>query len=258
MSEKVTVHGMHPVRWILQRHPERVRELWLQKGRDDARAREIAELARAAGIAVQQADYRALDAMTGQATHQGVVAAVVPSQGWDESRLMSFLDDLSEVPLLLLLDGVQDPHNLGACLRTADACGVHAVVVPRDRAVGLNATVRKVAAGAAETIPVVSVVNLVRCMTALKEREMWLAGAATDAAAPAAGADLKGPLGIVMGGEGEGLRRLTRESCDILVNLPQRGAMESLNVSVATGMMLYEALRQRAAASALGAVGSGA
>lgn len=245
MSEKVLVHGIHSVRWLLQRHPERVRELWLQQGRDDARTREIAEIARAAGLNIQTADYRSLDSMTGDATHQGAVAAVVPAQSWDESRLMHHLDQLTEPPFLLLLDGVQDPHNLGACLRSADACGVHAVVVPRDRAVGLNATVRKVAAGAAETVPVVAVVNLARCMSILKERELWLVGTAVDAPQPSSSADLKGPLGIVMGGEAEGLRRLTRESCDVLVSLPCRGAIESLNVSVATGMMLYEAVRQR-------------
>ncbi len=245
MSDKTLVHGLHAVRWLLQRHPERVRELWMQKGRDDARSREVQELARGAGIPMQQADYRSLDAMTGDATHQGVVAAVAPSQSWDEARLMKHLDGLTEPPLLLLLDGVQDPHNLGACLRTADACGVHAVIVPRDRAVGLNATVRKVAAGAAEIVPLVTVVNLARCMSILKERELWLVGTATDAQQAAVTADLKGPLGIVMGGEAEGLRRLTRESCDLLVSLPMRGAMESLNVSVATGMMLYEAVRQR-------------
>ena len=148
---------------------------------------------------------------------------------------------------LLLLDGVQDPHNLGACIRTADACGVHAVITPRDRAASLNATVRKVAAGAAETVPVVSVVNLARCMSMLKERELWLVGTAMDAPQASTSADLKGPLGIVMGGEGDGMRRLTRESCDLLVSLPRMGAIESLNVSVATGVALFEAVRQRRA-----------
>jgi 23S rRNA (guanosine2251-2'-O)-methyltransferase len=243
------VHGLHAVRWLLQRHPQRVRELWLQKGREDARAQEIAMLAEQAGINVQIAEYRALDTMTGDATHQGVLAAVAPAQTWDETRLMSFLDQLQGPPLLLLLDGVQDPHNLGACLRTADACGVHAVVIPRDRAVGLNATVRKVAAGAAETVPVVNVTNLARTMSMLKEREMWLIGTAADAQQTVAQADLTGSLGIVMGGEGQGLRRLTRDSCDLVVRLPSLGALESLNVSVATGMTLYEAVRQRTAAA---------
>lgn len=246
MADKALVHGLHAIRWLLHRHPERVRELWLQKGRDDARSREIAELAGQAGISIQHTDYRALDAMTGDATHQGAVAAVVPAQSWDESRLMAYLDGLSGPPLLLLLDGVQDPHNLGACLRTADACGVHAVIVPKDRAVGMNATVRKVAAGAAETVPLVTVTNLARTMSMLKERELWLVGTAADGLQACFEADLAGPLGVVMGGEEQGLRRLTRESCDLIVSLPMAGAIESLNVSVATGMVLYEAQRQRA------------
>src|SRR5688572_7000673 len=235
MSEKALVHGLHAVRWLLQRNPQRVRELWLQKGRDDARIREIADLAAHTGINVQHADYRTLDTMTGEATHQGVVAAVTPAQSWDESHLQKYLDELTVPPLLLLLDGVRDPHNLGACLRTADACGVHAVMIPKDRAVSLNATVRKVAAGAAETVPLVTVTNLARSMSMLKEREFWLVGAAADASQPAFKADLTGPLAVVMGGEGQGLRRLTRESCDLIVSLPMSGAVESLNVSVATG-----------------------
>ena len=158
----------------------------------------------------------------------------------------STLRPLREPALLLLLDGVQDPHNLGACLRAADACGVHAVIVPRDRAVGLNATVRKVAAGAAETVPLVAVTNLARTMRALKDQGIWLIGTAADAQQRCYDTELTGPVGIVMGGEGEGLRRLTRESCDLLVSLPMAGAIESLNVSVATGMILYEAVRQRA------------
>jgi 23S rRNA (guanosine2251-2'-O)-methyltransferase len=247
MTDKAIVHGWHAVRWLLQRHPERVREVWLQKERNDGRSQEIAESARRAGISVQRPDHRALDKMTEQAPHQGVAAAIVPSQSWNESQLLAHLDGLSAAPLLLLLDGVQDPHNLGACLRTADACGVHAVVVPRDRAVGLTATVRKVAAGAAETVPLVTVTNLARTMSILKERELWLVGAAQDAPQRCSGADLLGPLAVVIGGEGEGLRRLTRESCDLLVSLPMLGAVESLNVSVATGMVLHEVLRQRAA-----------
>jgi 23S rRNA (guanosine2251-2'-O)-methyltransferase len=245
MAEPSLVHGLHAVRWLLQRHPERVRQVWLQKGRDDARAAEIGTLARQAGIAIQNAEARTLDSMTAEASHQGVVAAVAPSQPWDEAQLQRQVTALQEPALLLLLDGVQDPHNLGACLRTADACGAHAVIVPKDRAVGLNATVRKVAAGAAETVPLVTVTNLARAMRALKEQGIWLIGLAADAAQRCCDTDLTGAVGIVMGGEGEGLRRLTRESCDLLASLPMSGAIESLNVSVAAGMALYEATRQR-------------
>lgn len=245
MAAQALIHGLHAVRWLLQRHPERVCQIWMQKGRDDARATEILTLADSARIAVQTAEARTLDTMTASATHQGVVAAVVPSEPWNEARLEDHLASLREPALLLLLDGVQDPHNLGACLRTADACGVQAVIVPRDRAAGLNATVRKVAAGAAETVPLVAVTNLARTMRGLKDQDIWLIGTAADAERRCYETELTGPVGIVMGGEGEGLRRLTRESCDVLVNLPMVGVIESLNVSVATGMILYEAVRQR-------------
>lgn len=247
MSERNLVHGLHALRWLLMRHPERVRQLWLQGGRDDARSREIEELARKSGITVQRAEARQLNSLTADAAHQGVVADVAPSRAWNDDELIAYLQKLEGPPFLLLLDGVQDPHNLGACLRTADACGVHAVVIPRDRAVGLTPVVRKVAAGAAETVPLASVTNLARAMRDLKELNVWLVGTAADAEQTASQAKLGGGLGIVMGGEGEGMRRLTRESCDLVVRLPMVGAVESLNVSVATGMMLYEALRQREA-----------
>jgi 23S rRNA (guanosine2251-2'-O)-methyltransferase len=245
MSERSLVHGLHSVRWLLKRHPERVRQLWLQSGRDDGRGAEIQEMARSLGVSVQRADARTLDKMTGEAAHQGVVAEIAAARSWNEDELWSFLDRVTESPLVLLLDGVQDPHNLGACLRTADACGVHAVIVPKDRAAGLTPTVRKVAAGAAETVPLAAVTNLARVMRTLKDRQVWIVGATADADKSVNEAQLTGPLAIAMGGEGEGLRRLTRDSCDYLVRLPMLGAVESLNVSVAAGMMLYEAVRQR-------------
>ena len=245
MAERNLVHGLHALRWLLMRHPERVRQLWLQGGRDDARAREIEELARKAGLPVQRADHRALDQLAGEVAHQGVVADVAPARTWNDAELIANLESLQEPALVLLLDGVQDPHNLGACLRTADACGVHAVVVPRDRAAGITPTVRKVAAGAAETVPLATVTNLARTMRSLKELNIWLVGTSADAPQEIHQAKLDGALGIVMGSEGEGLRRLTQDTCDFLVRLPMRGALESLNVSVATGMALYEALRQR-------------
>lgn len=245
MSERSWVHGVHAVRWLLKQHPERVRVLYVQDSREDARAVELLGLARDAGIDVKRIDGRRLDEWTGAAAHQGIAADVQPSRSWNESELLTHLDEQPEPALLLLLDGVQDPHNLGACLRTANACGVQAVVVPRDRAAGLTSTVRKVAAGAAELVPLVTVTNLARCMRLLKERDIWLIGADAQAERSTFEAELKGAMGIVMGGEGAGLRRLTREACDLLVRLPMHGAVESLNVSVATGMLLYEVLRQR-------------
>ena len=245
MSERSWVHGVHAVRWLLKQHPKRVRVLYVQDSREDARAVELLGLARDAGIDVKRIEGRRLDEWTGAAAHQGIAADVQPSRSWNESELLTHLDQQPEPALLLLLDGVQDPHNLGACLRTANACGVQAVVVPRDRAAGLTPTVRKVAAGAAELVPLVTVTNLARCMRLLKERDIWLIGADAQAERSTFEAELKGAIGIVMGGEGAGLRRLTREACDLLVRLPMHGAVESLNVSVATGMMLYEVLRQR-------------
>ncbi len=247
MAGRNLVHGLHAVRWLLRRHPQRVRQVWLQIGRADDRAQDIADLARQAGVTVQRSEVRSLNALTNDAAHQGVVADVAPSRAWNDDELLEHLQKLEAPPFLLLLDGVQDPHNLGACLRTADACGVHAVVIPRDRAVGLTPAVRKVAAGAAETMPVAAVTNLARTMRDLKELNIWLVGTAADGEQVASAAKLDGALGIVMGGEGEGLRRLTRDSCDFVVRLPMVGSVESLNVSVATGMMLYEALRQRGA-----------
>jgi 23S rRNA (guanosine2251-2'-O)-methyltransferase len=248
MKEPSRVYGVHAVRWLLRQHPERVRRLWLQSTRNDERAEEIVALARAAGISVQRVDGRKLDEWTEAASHQGVVADADPSRAWTEDDLYRHLEALTGPALLLLLDGVQDPHNLGACLRTADACGAHGLIIPRDRAAGLTPVARKVAAGAAETVPVVTVTNLARTMRALKERNLWLIGADVEGDREAYEADLKGPVGLVMGSEGEGMRRLTRESCDVIVRLPVRGAVESLNVSVAAGMLLYEAVRQRGAA----------
>ncbi|HJS22690.1 MAG TPA: 23S rRNA (guanosine(2251)-2'-O)-methyltransferase RlmB [Steroidobacteraceae bacterium] len=245
MSEPTRVYGVHAVRWLLKQHPERVRRLWLQSTRDDARTEEVAALARAAGISVQRVDGRKLDDWTEGASHQGVMAEAEPSRGWSEDDLYAHVEALAGPVLLLLLDGVQDPHNLGACLRTADACGAHGLIIPRDRAAGLTPVARKVAAGAAETVPVVSVTNLARTMRALKERNIWLIGADAHADREVFQADLKGSVGLVLGSEGEGMRRLTRESCDLVVRLPLLGAVESLNVSVAAGMLLYEAVRQR-------------
>jgi 23S rRNA (guanosine2251-2'-O)-methyltransferase len=255
MSRGVLVHGFHAIRALLRRGAGRVLRLYLAQGRDDARAAEVLQLARQAGCAVERVDRRRLDAMAGEGVvHQGIVAEVRPLPPWGEDELIEAVGErlaagaeAGVAPLLLALGGVQDPHNLGACLRTADACGALAVIVPRDRSAPLNATARKVAAGAAESTPTVVVTNLSRCLRDLKQAGLWVVGADAGAPGLAADADLRGPLVVVMGSEGTGLRQLTREHCDLLVRLPQAGAVESLNVSVATGMLLYEAIRQRAA-----------
>lgn len=244
MSEQHLVWGLHPVREALQRAPERVLELWVLGGRDDARMEEVIALAREQGITCQAVRHATLEGMAQGGTHQGVVARLAPAAALDENDLEALLDRLDGPPLLLVLDGVQDPHNVGACLRTADAAGAHAVIVPRDRAAGLTPAARKSAAGAAETVPLIRVVNLARCLRNLKARGIWLVGA--EAGAPSAfEADLAGPLALVLGGEGSGLRRLTRETCDLLVSLPMKGNVASLNVSVAAGALLYLALSRR-------------
>jgi 23S rRNA (guanosine2251-2'-O)-methyltransferase len=244
MKRSETIYGMHAVRAMLARHADRVLNVRLAQQRDDPRAHELLGLARRHGRPVQRVEMCTLRQELGDVAHQGVTAEITPLPPWSEDDLLSALQT-QRAPLLLALDGVQDPHNLGACLRTADACGALAVIVPRDRAAQLTPAVRKVAAGAAETTPVVAVTNLVRTLKLLKEAGLWIVGADAAAAKPAREVDLRGPLVLVLGAEATGLRQLTRQNCDFLVSLPQRGAVESLNVSVAAAMLLYEALRQR-------------
>jgi 23S rRNA (guanosine2251-2'-O)-methyltransferase len=232
------IYGLHAVRMMLERHAARVLRVYLAERRADARMRAIEELARRHAREVQRVEPRALQQLLGDVAHQGVAAEIEPLAPWGEDALLV-------APLLLALDGVQDPHNLGACLRTADACGALAVIVPRDRAAQLTPAARKVAAGAAESTPVVTVTNLVRTLRLLKEAGLWVVGADAAAERRADAVDLKGPVVLVLGGEGGGLRQLTRQHCDFMVSLPQRGTVESLNVSVAAGMLLYECVRQR-------------
>ena len=246
-SKAETIYGLHPVRVLLERHPEHVVAIRLTDRRDDPRTKEIEDLARKKGRPIQRVDANALKQSLGDVAHQGVVAEISPLPPWSEDDLLEALQTVKD-PLLLVLDGVQDPHNLGACLRTADACGALAVIVPRDRAAQVNATVRKVAVGAAETTPVVAVTNLVRTLKLLKEAGLWIVGADVEGAKPAYEADLKGGTALVMGAEGAGLRHLTKQTCDWMVRLPQLGTVESLNVSVAAGMLLYEVVRQRTTA----------
>ncbi len=250
MSGGSVVYGLHAVRAVIARRPRDVLRLCLAEARDDQRVRELRELAAAQGVKVANAPMAALDQETGGAAHQGVLAEVRPSTSLNENALLDLLTAAQTPALVLVLDGVSDPHNLGACLRTADAAGATAVVAPRDRAAGLTPAVRKVAAGAAEIIPFAQVTNLARSLRDMKEAGLWIAGTAGDGEKELFDADLSGPLAIVMGSEGRGLRRLTREHCDFSVRLPMLGAVSSLNVSVAAGIMLYEAIRQRRGAVA--------
>lgn len=244
MSEQ-HVYGFHAIEAILQHEPERILDVWVLSGRDDKRLDVICENLSHQGISQQKTKREKLDELAGSTRHQGIVANCRMASTRNENFLNQLLDALNEPAFLLILDGVTDPHNLGACLRTADAAGVHAVIAPKDNAATLNATVRKVASGAAETTPFIAVTNLARCLRGLKERGIWLIGAAGEVETTVYQQDLKGPLGIVMGAEGKGLRRLTRETCDHLITIPMPGKIESLNVSVATGVCLFEAVRQR-------------
>ncbi len=245
MTDLAPVAGIHAVRSALKFGPDGVGELWLERSRRDRRLAELADIARHAGIRIRQADRDELDQAAQGANHQGAVAWVRAPAARPAQDLDALLDATAGPPLLLLLDEVQDPHNLGACLRTADAAGVQAVIAPKDNSAGLTPVACKVASGAAETVPYIQVTNLSRTMDRLRERGIWLVGAAGDASSELYAADLTDPIGLVMGSEGTGLRRLTRERCDLLVRLPMLGRVESLNVSVAVGVCLYEAVRQR-------------
>ena len=247
MSAPGTVYGLHAVRALIERGAARIETLYVQRGHREGRLDALLELARSARVHVEERAMNELNAICSGARHQGVVARVSAGSSLGEGALDDLLDRCTEAPLLLVLDGVQDPHNLGACLRTADAAGAAGVIVPRDRAAGLSATVRKVASGAAESVPLVQVVNLARTLRWLRERGLWVVGTDADAAKSLYEADLRGPLAIVMGAEGTGLRRLTRESCDVLVQIPMQGSVATLNVSVAAGVLLFEAIRQRRA-----------
>jgi 23S rRNA (guanosine2251-2'-O)-methyltransferase len=245
------VYGLHAVRAVIDRAPERVLELWMAEPRQDARARDLKERVHGAGLKVQMVGNESLAKLAGDVTHQGVVAAVRPLKPWDEETLIASLNEAPN-PLLLVLDGVTDPHNLGACLRTADAAGARAVILPKDRSATVDAVARKVAAGAAEFVPVATVTNLARALARLKQSGVWVVGTDGEAEQPLYAADLNRPLALVLGAEGQGMRRLTRDSCDFLVRIPMAGQVESLNVSVAAGIALFEAGRQRAAGAGAG------
>ena len=237
------IFGFHAVGARLRTRPESVREMFVDAKRDDKRMQALQETAKTKNLRVMAGDGKRLDGMCGTTRHQGVVAMVEPTV------LPQFVDDvldgLAVPPLLLLLDGVTDPHNLGACLRVADAAGAHAVIAPKDRSVGLTAAAMKVASGAAESVPYITVTNLARTLRELKDRDIWVVGADESGESTLFDVKIAGALAWVLGAEGEGLRRLTRENCDQIVRIPMFGAVESLNVSVASGVCLFEARRQR-------------
>lgn len=239
------ISGMHAVLAALKQHPDRIAAIWVNAERGDRRINEVIEAARSARVKFHPVPRAKLDKLARRERHQGVVARLRSIEVRGEAELAEFLRALPPAPLLLVLDGVQDPHNLGACLRVADAAGVDAVVLPRDRAAPLSATARRAASGAAETVRIFQVVNLARALDQLKAAGIWLYGSSQESGDEMYDADLTVPLAVVVGGEGEGLRRLTREHCDRLVRIPMAGKIESLNVSVAAGVVLYEAVRQR-------------
>ena len=243
MSTPKVLFGFHAVGVRLRTAPKSILELYVDASRRDARMRQFLQKAQEAGLRTVEADGLRLARLAGSAGHQGVVAKVEAVAV--QHSLDDLLDGIEGPALLLVLDGITDPHNLGACLRVADGAGAHAVIAPKDHAVGINATVAKVASGAAETVPYFMVTNLARTLGELKERSIWCIGTSDDAPRTVYQADLKAPVALVLGAEGAGMRQLTRKTCDELVSIPMRGAVESLNVSVASGICLYEAVRQR-------------
>jgi 23S rRNA (guanosine2251-2'-O)-methyltransferase len=246
MSESWIV-GINPVEGALTNDPDRVREVLVEQNSKNARVLEITALARKLGLILKQVSKEQLEKLGGEARHQGVIALYQTPPLRDETHLPALLEAAGGSAFVLVLDGVTDPHNLGACLRSAAAANVTAVVVPKDRAVGITPTVRRASAGGADLIPLIAVTNLARALRMLKDAGVWITGLDGDTDKSIYDIDLKGPVALVMGSEGDGMRRLTRDTCDFVAKIPMPGGMESLNVSVATGVVLFEALRQRGA-----------
>lgn len=244
---KSLIHGINAVESVIKHDPENLVRVWIDRHTRNERITKLEPLLNKMGVKPMPVDGKKLDSMSGGERHQGIMAEYKHAASLDENDLYHLLDKLEEPPFLLILDGVTDPHNLGACLRTAEGAGVHAVIVPRDNAAGLTPTARKVASGAAEVIPFITVTNIARTMDELKQRGIWITATSDKATGDVYQSNLKGATAIVMGAEGKGIRRLTEERCDFLVSIPMQGIVSSLNVSVATGVMLYEALRQRQA-----------
>jgi len=245
MSKNEIIYGMHAVDALLDRQPERVIEIYALKGRDDERLHQVLNKAKEWGVSVQFMQRKALDEKSDGEQHQGIIARVKAAKVLTDNDLYPILAALDVPPFLLILDGVTDPHNLGACLRSAEAAGVHAVIIPKDNSASLTPVVRKVACGAAESIPLIHVTNLARAMRALQDKGIWIYGTAGEAEQNIYDCKLTSGMALAMGAEGKGLRRLTREHCDELIKLPMAGEVSSLNVSVAAGVCLFEVVRQR-------------
>ncbi len=247
-STKQFIYGIHSIKSVLEKNANSITLIYKQKDQRNTRVEELLQLAKTAGIPIKTHSASELDDLTQHANHQGIVALSEPLRAYDEQDLFALVEQHPDC-LLLILDGVTDPHNLGACLRTADAAGVHAVIAPKDRAAGLTPVARKVASGAAEVIPFIQVTNLARTMQKLRDNGVWIYGTDSEADKSLYEQEFKGKIALVMGAEGEGMRRLTREQCDFLISLAMTGTVASLNVSVATGVCLYEIMRQKKAVS---------
>lgn len=245
MSKKVAIFGLHPARAILEQQPERLVEIFVTRERQDKPLQEIVSLAQRLGVRVQFVPKATLDKKTDGGNHQGILITATAVPPLNEHDLDRLCEEAGAQAFFLVLDGVTDPHNLGACLRTADAAGVTAVIVPKDKSASITPIVSKVACGAAETVPFVQVTNLARTLRQLQERQVWVIGTAGEATRTLYNVDMRGAVALVMGAEGDGMRRLTRETCDELIRIPLLGTVSSLNVSVATGVCLYEVVRQR-------------
>jgi len=244
MANDDLIFGINPIQQLLAHNPSKIIEIFISSGKDEKRTQEIIAAAKEQDISVQRIDVKKLDKWLEGQNHQGVMAKITPTAVLTESVLPGLVKRTTK-PLFLILDGVQDPHNLGACLRTADATGVTAIIVPKDNAVGITPVVRKVASGAVDTVPLVQVSNLARAMKELQDLGVWIVGTTDDAEQDIYSMDFTGSIAIVLGAEGDGMRQLTRKNCDFLAKIPMKGQIDSLNVSVATGVCLYEALRQR-------------
>lgn len=249
MSKADWIYGIHSVAAVLKTQPERIQALYVLQGRQDERVQKLIDQAAKHGAAISRVTRKELDKIAA-GNHQGIVAEVAEGRTYDEDYLEELVEEHRKKLLLLVLDGVTDPHNLGACMRTAEAAGCHAVIIPKDNSCGMNGTVRKVAAGAADHLPLVVVTNLARCLKSLQQHGVWTVGAAGEATHSLYEAKLSTPMALVMGAEGSGMRRLTKETCDELISIPMLGETSSLNVSVATGVCLFEIVRQTQTAKA--------
>lgn len=239
------IFGIHAVTAVIENNPQRIRKIWVLEGRQDTSMQKLLHAAEKKQLRIQKTNRHNLDKISNQAVHQGIIAEVEANPNYSDADLSRMLDELKKPAFLLILDNIQDPHNLGACLRSANAAGVDAVIIPKDKSASLTAVAIKAASGAAETTPLFQVTNLARTLEELKERGIWIYGTSDSAATTLFETDLKGAIAWVLGAEGSGMRRLTRDLCDFLVNIPMAGTVSSLNVSVATGICLFETVRQR-------------